>query len=1118
MGIAMYEDQVGEYDWHIENVGYVQDSIFMNKKVVVASEDGVIAALNSRTGSIIWRVLPRATKGPYVRLMAASIDSVYTLSVFGTVECWDASSGSLLWSSPAFNSSVDVFSRDEYADMFYNPSQRCLQVISHNQFTFFNAESGTVLFALDPTSDEAKAIQPAYPSIDLEMLTFIHLDRTSSPSKSASSNSRSVLSGCIRSETSSCASTFTIHVRERWQGEEMKVTLEDIRVSAGPLEKGFGKVYANREAISALTSTSIDDVTFTSVHLPSNTLSQAILPNSSVKYGSNEIEVNTFEVVLEGGSVSSGISVCARNGCSVYEITFDPSNHMQLNEVLTCSSESNSRSSVISFSRSPSDFKTVKGVMCSSVRTSSTQTCPKDTCSSPVVSSLFTSDMKRYEEVKVQLESSHGLIALAGAFVHTFTSKTKSPERMFKILFVSSGGMLICASNNGVVWNREEGLSRTVGVVVQDGHVSRNEKKGYGVEELTAIPDFKARMSMQYEAMEDKLTSLVSNIRSLRSSVATLVYHALPPEIQDALFPSFRPESTRDSVNSVLFGFNKIAVQLTSRCSLVTDGPVSTMCLDGLRVIAVDLIDGSLLWSFTPNISPYVGTIGKNDLILFSARLLRIRSHYRDSHPPEISLLVSVAGANDSVLLSFNFHGMDGVGLGQHSSLGGDIDQSTIPNGVIRAPSLVAEGLGHVLGAQMLSSPLTEYLSEHAYSHHGMIQYLLVHDSTPKSATVFPFLNDMFYPDKSEVYVHDMGQNQRFISYQVDFKRVLSSHPYALSISNQRSPIVAFGLNIVGATNFNEKERVLKLKYVTPQDPVESPARVLGDDSLLLKYLNPHMVVIVSEKRQNSDGNWDHGNDVGEDHVNIDELFVTVVDTVSAEVVHRFSIMHAVAPVHVAVVENSIFTSYWNAKAQRSEISSVSLYEGMIDKYGLGPLSANPVDPVRSSFNAPPPIALQKTFALPRSVTAMHHTVTERGIANKNLVLGFITGQVYALDMRMVDPRRPLGTPTASEKNEGLHQYFPHILLSPLGALTANSTVGYPSMISSSPSHLESTSLVLTHGLDVHFTRWTPSKGFDMLASDFNKPLLTLILVGMGVAVLVLRQMNQRRLLALGWS
>jgi len=57
----------------------------------------------------------------------------------------------------------------------------------------------------------------------------------------------------------------------------------------------------------------------------------------------------------------------------------------------------------------------------------------------------------------------------------------------------------------------------------------------------------------------------------------------------------------------------------------------------------------------------------------------------------------------------------------------------------------------------------------------------------------------------------------------------------------------------------------------------------------------------------------------------------------------------------------------------------------------------------------------------------------------------------------------------------------------------------------------------LTHYLSL-CNRWTPSKGFDMLASDFNKPLLTLILVGMGVAVLVLRQMNQRRLLALGWS
>ena len=43
--------------------------------------------------------------------------------------------------------------------------------------------------------------------------------------------------------------------------------------------------------------------------------------------------------------------------------------------------------------------------------------------------------------------------------------------------------------------------------------------------------------------------------------------------------------------------------------------------------------------------------------------------------------------------------------------------------------------------------------------------------------------------------------------------------------------------------------------------------------------------------------------------------------------IHKFSIVHGVGPVTVAVIENAIYTSYWNGVSQRSELSVVSLYE-----------------------------------------------------------------------------------------------------------------------------------------------------------------------------------------------
>lgn len=46
----------------------------------------------------------------------------------------------------------------------------------------------------------------------------------------------------------------------------------------------------------------------------------------------------------------------------------------------------------------------------------------------------------------------------------------------------------------------------------------------------------------------------------------------------------------------------------------------------------------------------------------------------------------------------------------------------------------------------------------------------------------------------------------------------------------------------------------------------------------------------------------------------------------------------------------------------------------------------------------------------------------------------------------------------------------------------------------------------------------TPSKGFDMLASDFNKPLLALIVGGMGFIVLLLRNYHTSKLLRTNWQ
>ena len=43
-----------------------------------------------------------------------------------------------------------------------------------------------------------------------------------------------------------------------------------------------------------------------------------------------------------------------------------------------------------------------------------------------------------------------------------------------------------------------------------------------------------------------------------------------------------------------------------------------------------------------------------------------------------------------------------------------------------------------------------------------------------------------------------------------------------------------------------DSERVVSRAYPLYHEVIQSPAVVLGDDSLLLKYLNPHLVVVAT--------------------------------------------------------------------------------------------------------------------------------------------------------------------------------------------------------------------------------------------------------------------------------
>lgn len=188
-------------------------------------------------------------------------------------------------------------------------------------------------------------------------------------------------------------------------------------------------------------------------------------------------------------------------------------------------------------------------------------------------------------------------------------------------------------------------------------------------------------------------------------------------------------------------------------------------------------------------------------------------------------------------------------------------------------------------------------------------------------------------------------------------------------------PIGSALLQVIDASEA-KADRVVAVAYPSAHDKVISRAYILGDKSLFLKYLNPNMAVVVTESVDLSGSSVDidvNASSTEEYNGVLKRLTVSVIDTVTGNVIYRYLIPNGgggVGMVKAEIIEHNVIVTYWNNKAQRTELSSLTLYEGMVSKTGLGPMTSlqSPASVSISSFTSPQPIGLQKTFILPKAV------------------------------------------------------------------------------------------------------------------------------------------------------
>uniref|UniRef100_A0A8K9V9T2 ER membrane protein complex subunit 1 n=1 Tax=Oncorhynchus mykiss TaxID=8022 RepID=A0A8K9V9T2_ONCMY len=290
-----------------------------------------------------------------------------------------------------------------------------------------------------------------------------------------------------------------------------------------------------------------------------------------------------------------------------------------------------------------------------------------------------------------------------------------------------------------------------------------------------------------------------------------------------------------------------------------------------------------------------------------------------------------------------------------------------------------------------------------------------------------------------------------------------------------------------------EVQKIVAVKGKRPNEHVHSQGRVMGDRSVLYKYLNPNLLAVVTEST--------------DAHPERAFVGVFLVDGVTGRIIHEAVQRKARGPVHFVHSENWVVYEYWNTKSRRNEFSVLELFEGT-ELYN---------STVFSSLDRPHlPQVLQQTYIFPSPITTMEATLTEKGITSRHLLVGLPSGAILSLPKMFLDPRRP-EVVTEHSREENLIPYAPEMPIRTEWFINYNQTVARVKGIYTAPSGLESTCLVVAYGLDIYQTRVYPSKQFDVLKDDYDYVLISSVLFALFFATMISKRLAQVKLLNRAW-
>lgn len=312
-------------------------------------------------------------------------------------------------------------------------------------------------------------------------------------------------------------------------------------------------------------------------------------------------------------------------------------------------------------------------------------------------------------------------------------------------------------------------------------------------------------------------------------------------------------------------------------------------------------------------------------------------------------------------------------------------------------------------------------------------------------------------------------------------------------------------------------EKIASVSARPAHDPVASIGKALGDRNVLYKYLNSNLLLLTTVDVENSKATFHVL-----DSTSGDILYAVVhsgVDTSQpiASIISENWFAYSIFSESAVSAKGGAVTS--DAKGYRLIVSE--LYESPIPN-DRGPLGSSQnfssIHP--TSFNddakSGTPHVISQVYITPGAISHMSVTSTLQGITPRSLLCVLPSlGALFAIPRGVIDPRRPVNRdPTPAELEEGLFKHSPVLDFEPKWILNHKRDLLNVSNVITSPSLLESTSLIIAFGdVDIFGTRLSPIGAFDMLGKGFSKFQLmaTVAALAVGTGILAPLVISPRR-------